>query len=105
MIPFRLEHTIEESLKRTNPASGRRERRTIRNLTGVRLSDRNAREIWLAILDHKWYLGERLGRDLGLRTAAMDYLENIAPPPVIRRVRRSTLPPRLPMMRGLFAKY
>lgn len=105
MIPFRLDHVILDSLNRTNPASGRRERRTIKNLTGVLLSDRNAREVWLAILDHKWYLGERLGRDVGLRTAAIDYLENIAPPPVVRRVRRNTLPPRLPMMRELTAKH
>jgi Domain of unknown function (DUF4032) len=104
MIPFRLEHVIVDSLNRTNPASGRRERRTIKNLTGVRLSDRSAREVWLAIVDHKWYLGERLGRDVGLRTAAVDYLENIAPPPVVRRVRRNNLPPRVPMMRELIAK-
>jgi hypothetical protein len=105
MIPFRLEHVIIESLNRTNSASGRRERRTIKHFTGVRLSDQNAREVWLAILDHKWYLGERLGRDVGLRTAAMDYLENIAPPLVVRRVRRDTLPPRLPMMRELTSKH
>jgi hypothetical protein len=101
MIPFRLEHVITETLSRTSPASGRRERRTIKHLTGVRLSGRSAREVWLAVLDHKWYLSERLGRDVGLRTAAVDYLENIAPPPTVRRLRRGTLPPRLPMMRGL----
>lgn len=105
MVPFRLEHVIEETLTRNNSASGRRERRTIKHLTGVCLSDRAAREVWLSILVHKWYLGERLGRDVGLRTAAVDYLENIAPPPVVRRIRRDTLPPRLPMMRKLIANY
>lgn len=84
MIPFRLEYVIERALQAANPASGRRERRLINELTGVRLTERNAREVWPSILEHKWYLGERLNRDVGLRTAAVDYLENIAPPPTAR---------------------
>ncbi|MGH9969745.1 MAG: DUF4032 domain-containing protein [Pyrinomonadaceae bacterium] len=104
MIPFRLDHVIERMLRATNPARGRRERRMIKELTGVRLPEANAREVWSSILEHKWYLGERLNRDVGLRTAAIDYLENIAPPPVVRRTQRHTLPPRLPMMRPLIAK-
>ncbi len=28
---------------------------------------------------HKWYMSERMGRDVGLRTAAIDYIENIIP--------------------------
>ena len=104
MIPFRLDYVIERTLQATNPASGRRERRMIKELTGVRLPERKAREAWSSILEHKWYLGERLNRDVGLRTAAVDYLENIAPPPVVRRTRRDTLPPRLPMMQPLIAK-
>jgi len=104
MIPFRLDYVIERTLQATNLASGRRERRMIKELTGVRLPDRKAREVWSSILEHKWYLGERLNRDVGLRTAAVDYLENIAPPPVVWRSRRDTLPPRLPMMRPLIAR-
>ena len=105
MIPFRLDYVIERTLQAINPASGRRERRMIKGLTGVRLPERKAREVWASILEHKWYLGERLNRDVGLRTAAVDYLENIAPPPVIRRLRRDTFPSRLPMMRPLIEKY
>jgi hypothetical protein len=104
MIPFRLDYVIERTLHALNPASGRREQRIIKNLTGVRLTERNAREVWSSILDHKWYLGERLNRDVGLRTAAVDYLENIAPPPTAHRARRDTLPLHLPMMRPLIAK-
>jgi len=104
MIPFRLEYVIERTLHLANSASGRRERRMIKELTGVRLPEANAREVWSSILEHKWYLGERLNRDVGLRTAAVDYLENIAPPAIPRRARRDALPPRLPMMRPLIAK-
>ena len=104
MLPFRLEYVIERTLKATNPASGRKEQRIIKKLSGVRLSEKKAREVWSSILEHKWYLGERLNRDVGLRTAAVDYLENIAPPLVAQRRRRDTLPPRLPMMRPLIAK-
>ena len=49
----------------------------LRALTGVTLGVTDARAIWPKILDHKWFLSERLGRDVGLRVAAMDYLENI----------------------------
>lgn len=105
MIPFRLDYVIERMRYAMNQASGRREQRLIRDLTGVRLTERNAREVWSSILEHKWYLGERLNRDVGLRTAAVDYLENIAPPPIAQRTRRDTLPPGLPMMRPLLAPY
>lgn len=30
-----------------------------------------------AIKDHKWYLSERLGRDVGFFVAALDYFLNI----------------------------
>jgi uncharacterized protein DUF4032 len=104
MIPFRLDYVIERTLQLANSANGRRERRMIIKLTGVRLPKANAREVWSSILEHKWYLGERLNRDVGLRAAAIDYLENIAPPPTVQRTRRDTLPPRLPMMRPLMAR-
>jgi hypothetical protein len=104
MIPFRLEYVIERTLHLADSDSGRRERRMIKELTGVRLSEANAREVWSSILEHKWYLGERLNRDVGLRTAAVDYLENISRPALAQRTRRDTLPPRLPMMRPLVAK-
>ena len=104
MIPFRLDYVIERSLKAAIRASGRRERRMIKELTGARMDRTHALEVWSSILEHKWYLGERLNRDVGLRTAAVDYLENIAPQPA-RGSFRDTLPPRLPMMRPLIAKH
>ena len=73
--------------------------RVIRRLAGVRLPEPAARAAWARILEHKWYLGERLGRDVGLRVAAVDYFENIEPPRAPAAYRGSRgLPPRLPMM-------
>ncbi|MFL6256323.1 MAG: DUF4032 domain-containing protein [Pyrinomonadaceae bacterium] len=80
--------------------SAHRLRRALRQLTGVELSASEAREVWPSVLEHKWYLGERLGRDVGLRVAAMDYFENIhaAPRRTPARLHNGGLPPRLPMM-------
>jgi hypothetical protein len=74
--------------------------RSIRKLTGVKLSTSDARAVWPRVLEHKWYLGERLGRDVGLRVAAVDYFENIhTPRPRLSfRAKSGGLPPRLPMM-------
>ncbi|HEX8145680.1 MAG TPA: DUF4032 domain-containing protein [Pyrinomonadaceae bacterium] len=82
--------------------SARRLRRSLRQLAGVELSASEARAVWPSVLEHKWYLGERLGRDVGLRVAAVDYFENIHPAP--RRTPAGAhggLPPRLPMMMPL----
>ena len=75
-------------------------RRAVRRLAGVSLSEAEARAAWNRILDHKWYMSERLGRDVGLHVAAVDYFENVEPPrPVMSyRGQRGGLPPRLPMM-------
>lgn len=72
----------------------------IKKLTGVKLSAAYAQNVWPLILEHKWYLSERLGRDVGLRVAAVDYFENIEPPPrtVSAWAESNALPPRLPMM-------
>ena len=45
-------------------------RRAIRRLAGVSLSEAEARAAWPRILDHKWYVSERLGRDVGPHVAA-----------------------------------
>lgn len=83
--------------------SARRLRRSLRQLAGVELSASEARAVWPSVLEHKWYLGERLGRDVGLRVAAVDYFENIRPDARRTRARADGggLPPRLPMMMPL----
>jgi hypothetical protein len=67
---------------------------------GLRLSPARAREVWPQVLEHKWYLSERLGRDVGLKAAALDYFKNV------RRVTkrdelREVSPPALPYRRPL----
>ena len=74
--------------------------RELRKLAGVKLSAREADMVWPRLLEHKWYLGERLGRDVGLRVAAMDFFENIQPPRERAAATRTAWEPlpRLPMM-------
>lgn len=90
-IPFRLDYVIERISK------GQSETQTIKQLTGVRLRASEASVLWPRILEHKWYISERLGRDTGLKVAALDYFENIYVEPA-RHLRRDSLPPRLRLM-------
>jgi hypothetical protein len=77
----------------------RRLRRSLKGWAGVRLSASEARDALPRVLEHKWYLGERLGRDVGLRVAAVDYFENVRRPRTsLRAGGGGGLPPRLPMM-------
>ena len=95
-LSFKLDHVIEQLV--TNQSAD--ERRLLKNLAGVKLSAGEARAVWPRVLDHKWYVSERLGRDVGLKVAAVDYFENVEP---IRKARssRAGLPPRLPFMQPL----
>lgn len=65
-------------------SSGRAEQHIIRTLTGRSLPAEVARSVWPWIIEHKWFLSEHLGRDVGLRVAAIDYLENIQPAVLLR---------------------
>jgi len=38
-----------------------------------------ARKLWPRILQHRWYLSEKLGRDVGIKIAAVDFIENVEP--------------------------
>lgn len=76
MIPFKLDFVIEQMLRE----QACEEQRLIRELAGVRLSTSEARAEWPRVLEHKWFVSERLGRDTGLRVAAIDYFENVRLP-------------------------
>ena len=92
-LSFRLEHVIEHLASKNST----NEKRLLKNLAGVKLSSKEARTIWPKVQDHKWYVSERLGRDVGLKVAAIDYFENVQPR-LKMRSSRDTLPPRLPFM-------
>ena len=98
-IPFKLSYIIE---KVTQPQTTDA-RRTLKKLAGVKLSATEARTLFPRIQEHKWYISERLGRDVGWRVAAVDYFENIRPPRAASSFRAvpESLPPRLPMMQSL----
>jgi hypothetical protein len=40
---------------------------------------RTAGDLYLWIMDHRWYLHEETGQDIGPRTAAISYTENYGP--------------------------
>src|SRR5215208_6287480 len=76
MIPFRLDYAIEKSIGE----GACEEQEVLKELAGVRLRPAEARAEWPRVLEHKWFVSERLGRDVGLRVAALDYFENVRLP-------------------------
>lgn len=49
-------------------------------MTGIVLPRREAKIVLERIPDHKWFLSEQLGRDVGMKVAAMDLVENFYAP-------------------------
>ena len=43
---------------------------------GGQLQSELAAELLMHILRHKWFLSEQLGRDVGVKVACLDYMEN-----------------------------
>ena len=76
MIPFRLDYVID----RANNQGACEEQKVLKELAGVKLRPAEARAEWPRVLEHKWFMSERLGRDVGLRVAALDYFENVRLP-------------------------
>lgn len=73
MIFYQLDYVIDETLKQNLSA----EQIFLKKLTGKRLSANEATVLLERIGDHKWYISEKLGRDVGFNVAAVDFLENI----------------------------
>lgn len=73
MISYQLDYVVEET-RRSQPT---REQILLRKYTGRRFSKKDAEILWNRIEDHKWYVSERLARDVGFRVAAIDFYENI----------------------------
>jgi len=44
--------------------------------TGQKVEPEVAGDLWLKILQHKWVLSEKLGRDVGIKVACVDFIEN-----------------------------
>lgn len=50
-------------------------------MSGAELEPDIAADLWSKIIKHKWLLSEKVGRDVGLRTACIDFLENMEQAP------------------------
>ena len=72
MIFYQLDYVVDE-IRKNEPS---REQAILRKLTGENFTREEADFIWERVIDHKWYIGERLKRDVGERVAAVDYVEN-----------------------------
>ena len=70
-IPLPLEYVI------ARVTEGRAED-LLRRAAGRSLTRRKARAALPRVLEHERLLSERLGRDVGLRVAAVDYFDNFA---------------------------
>jgi transitional endoplasmic reticulum ATPase len=50
-------------------------------LSGFEFEPDDAADLWSKIMQHKWLLSEKVGRDIGLRAACIDFLENMEQAP------------------------
>ena len=69
---YKNDHTIKKAL-RNNMSP---EQKKLKNFVGQDFEQKEAKYVWGKIQDHKWYMSESLDRDIGLRVAAVDYIEN-----------------------------
>lgn len=72
MTFYKLDYTIEKTLQQQPTL----EQKFLKEFTGKKFDSKEAKNVWSRVIDHKWYISERLKRDVGLKVAAVDYLEN-----------------------------
>jgi hypothetical protein len=81
MVIHQLDYVVEK-VKKNTPTF---EQQTLKYYTGANFRKEEAEYVWKRVIDHKWYVGERLQRDIGLRVAAVDYVENFYDASMFRR--------------------
>jgi SpoVK/Ycf46/Vps4 family AAA+-type ATPase len=52
---------------------------TILEISGHKIDPVLAEDLWNRIMQHKWVLSEKIGRDVGIKVACLDFIENIVP--------------------------
>jgi Domain of unknown function (DUF4032) len=72
-LPFRVDLFIRSMM--FGPLT--MEQRALDRYVGWRLTADEAITFWHRIVEHKWYLSERIGRDVGMRVATIDFYQNI----------------------------
>ena len=60
-------------------------------VSGLRFEDDIATDLWQKIMDHKWILSEKLGREVGFPAACLDYLDAVGVDDKIVRDRQADL--------------
>lgn len=85
MIGFKNDYIIEKIIKE----QASKEQVFFQQMFGEKIEKTEAQNFLERILDHKWYVSERLGRDVGLPVAALDFVANIEPLPVAGRNRKT----------------
>lgn len=91
MIGFKNDYIIEKIINE----QASKEQVFLQQMFGEKIEKTTAENFLERILDHKWYVSERLGRDIGLPVAALDFVANIEPLPIARRNRKSLTGGRL----------
>ena len=81
MVFYQLDYVVEE-IKKNEPSV---EQKRLKKYVGADFNKEEAAFIWERVIDHKWYVGERLQRDIGLRVAAVDYVENFYDSSIFRK--------------------
>ena len=81
---YSLDLVIDETLK--NELSNNQ--KLLKQFTGKNFEKKEAEYLWSRITDHKWYVSERLQRDVGFKVAALDFMENFYQP--LKNYRRTS---------------
>lgn len=76
MISYQMDYVVDEVLKNL-PTE---EQVFLKKYLNKDFPRKEAIYLWEKIVEHKWYVGERLKRDIGFRAAAVDYFENFYEP-------------------------
>ena len=105
MIFYQLDYVVEEVV-RNNPSP---EQMFLKKYLNKEYEKKEAAYLWERIVDHKWYVGERLKRDVGFHVAAVDYIENFYEPNSVFKnknnrsgILRKILPPLRSSLRSYF---
>ncbi|MCU0239635.1 MAG: DUF4032 domain-containing protein, partial [Pyrinomonadaceae bacterium] len=72
MFFYRQDYAIEKVLKSQKSNA----QICLEQFSGKHFEKKEAEVLWNRIVDHKWYVSERLQRDIGFKTATVDFFEN-----------------------------
>lgn len=76
MVIHQLDYVVEEVFN----GLPSREQFFLKRYLNKDFPRKEAKYLWERIIDHKWYVSERLKRDIGFRVAVIDYVENFYEP-------------------------